>query len=271
MPLPPYSNITFGGSPVHIAEKQGSPTEQWSDAGLQATATLIVPWAHRYLLVDDLLGNARPYPHKSGMYASAASLAPLSTKISADGQCAVYETAEVQVTYGTFETATGPGGPTDVIVYSEELSPNGEFLTLDHTPFVWGAADGDPVKEKEAPGKLILSVDFTQTQYNMASLSISLISKINNTNNAPITAHMLGLTFPTDTLLYAGCSPTRSVTTGGVGKWTVAKKFCYRKDGWNKFWRPGSATVTEGFKEMYRVGSTRYYNFPQTSFADLLI
>lgn len=260
-------------------EVHGSPIESTSRDSFTQTVTLRVPWNKRYAVRDELLfgptGVEGPklYPYHSNptTIATSIGITPDNAKSNNDGGDGL-EYIDALLTVG-FELAeakeTEPGsGLYDFI--SEEFTPTAEFLTIDHNGFLWGSATegvGVPLEAAEAPGKLIIGADYTQTRYNLSSIHSDYLSLIGHTNNAAHTAQLLGVTFAIDTLLFNPPSTNRTIKSNGTGLWTLSSTFTYKPTEWNKFWR----AKEQQFEEMYILGDSRYFNYPQGSFANILV
>jgi hypothetical protein len=264
--------ITF--SSVTCWEMDGSPTEEWSAGGLRASVQLRTAWDDRYDLLEDMLDDAILYPHypDSGSRAVSGSIERLTnSRMMADGQGADYGPgfAVVTVNFEYVEREEGENGD----IYSESIEPNAEFMTLDHNLFVWQPvggfgegeiggseySDGIPLKPAEAPARLLVSLDYQQTQYKMASVPAAYLSLIGYVNAATVTAPIVGLTFPAETLLFHPPKLSRSINVQGTGLWTAQKRFSYKPSGWNKHWHARA----EAYTQYYHKGTeTPYQNYP---------
>ena len=259
---------------VDCHEMNGSPVENWSDeAGLDATVTLKCLWADRYTLVNDLLSNTKVYPHEPSSLARAmsAGITPFSAKVMSDGQGTTYELAVVTVNYRN--VVYDGTDPENIQIFADSLEPNAEFQTLDHTLFEWSPETGPPavaardLKEKEAPGRLLISFDYVQTQYRVPGIPSAYMNLVGHVNDANVASSVLGLTFPTETLLWQPPKPQRSVNTVGDPWWTVTKRMSFKPEGWNKFWDAKEQT----YRRM-RVKDTgvQYDNFPLGDFSGVV-
>lgn len=233
------------------ASRTGSPT---------GAVDLRVPWANRHALMTDLLANSRPWPH--GAYtkpplANSCAIKPFLTTSATDGQTITYDDAIVSVVYNHEAR--------DLV--SETLEPTSDFITLDHRFFRWSAANGEPLKQNEAPGKLRRGLNLSRTLYNVASpLSTQLLTSVGGVNNAEYVSSLLGLTFPIGTLLFTPPNLKITVDTTGTDGFTVAMKFMYRPEGWNKYWRAKSQV----YDTIFIVGGSAYKSYPEVSMSDLL-
>lgn len=231
------------------------------DKGDMYQVTLRCPWANRRSVVDDILGYSRPYPRFSSGDARARTAAIVGDgTFVKDGSLHDPEVALITITYGP--------GPEDVEgnIISETLEPSAEFLTNDHRQFRWSSASGDKLVPEEAPGKLIIGLDYVQTRYNLGSLPVQILLP-GICNNGAWTAQTLGLTFAIETLLYVNSIPNRTITTGGTEGWNMTSRASFRPNGWNKFWR----AKTQSWESMYIAGGAEYKNFPPGDFSDVFI
>ncbi len=226
----------------------------------EASVTLRCAWADRHALVQDLLANQRPWPNGTAVnppLAQRAAIKTFDTAYTVVGQSIIYNTAIVEVNYG-YEARD---------LFSESLEPTADFVTLDHRFFRWIAADGEPLKQGEAPGKLRRGLNFVRTLFNVSPpLSTQLLTAVGGVNNAPYASTSLGLTFPTETLLYTPPNITLTVDTLGSDGYTIAMKFMYRPEEWNKFWH----AKTQDYEEIFLVGGVKYESYPLVDMSDLL-
>lgn len=244
------------------------PVENSSRTSFSATAYLKCPWVNRDAVINDLLINLVLYPRLPlyGARATSCSATFFGGTIQ-DNQLMVPEEAQITVNYTQGQEDDGSGN-----IFSETLEPNAEFITLNHKKFRWGSATGRKVEPEEAPGKLIVGFDYVQTRYNLSALPIEILSP-NVVNDAPVAATLLGLTFPTETLLYVNSVPSRTIDSAGNDKWTMPSRFSYRENGWNKFWNPAAGTNGD-WERIYKsteYGGAQYNNFPLEDISGLLV
>ena len=255
-------NATYAND---IDELKGSPAESGSLSGVEATATILVPWSLRWLIVDDIVGLRRSYPHapSSGSIALSASITPFGASTD-DGQGLTYEKAQIAIKYGQLDGQAIDGG--SGTVYAESLQPSAEFTPLNFKKFRWGSASGEQLLESEAPGKLEVGLDYVQKQYQLSTVPAAVLSTIGNVNSGSQVAAILGLTFPAETLLYTTPTLDRTLDSAGNGKWDLTMAFSYKPNGWNKFWRAD----TQAYDRIYIAGGVQYNNYPLTSSLPLL-
>jgi len=249
-------------SVIPCAEEHGTAQEDWNLEDWEASVTLRCAWSLRHNLVSDLLGNRRPWPF-SGFavrpLAKTARIRPVPSAFVAVGQTIdAYIHALVDVTYSAIED-------TDLI--AESLEPTAEFITLDFNRFRWGAANGDPLLEEEAPGKLRRGLVLNRTLFHVNTpLPITLLTLIGTVNNAPFVSGLLGLTFNTETLLYTPPTMSRTITTAGATAWNMTLKFMFQPETWNFFWR----AKTQSYQSIFLAGGGQYKSYPPADFSDFL-
>jgi hypothetical protein len=234
-----------------------------TEAGFNASVTLLCNWANRDNVVVDLLGNARKYPRftDSQARAKSVSIIPFGGFGINDGSLVVPDHAQLTIGYGLFAEESGEE------IISESIEPSAEFLTQPYKDFRWGSAGGDELQPEEAPGKLIIGFDYVQTRYNLSALPTTVLQP-GMVNNGIATATLLGLIFPIETLLYVNSLPQRTITTAGSAKWTMTSRFSYRQNTWNKFWRAKS----QAWEEMYTYpAGVLYKNYPLGDFSTILV
>ena len=148
------------------------------------------------------------------------------------------------VTYDTVSTS----------LVSEELEPTLDFRVEDYREFQWTAGDdtGVPILEGQAPGRQLFGMKLKRTLYNIATLPPQLLTLVGKCNDSDYTSSFLGLTFPEETLAYIPPTMRRTISSGGAKGWTIALQFKFKEEGWNKYWRAGSAA----YEYMYRVGES---------------
>jgi hypothetical protein len=234
---------------VAYAEELGSPTETRTNNGIEATRILRCDWSDRYDLEAEILaagGEQYPFRSATGLRARSIAIRPANGEIldaSGDPTMASYQQALLTVAYRT--PTTGDAEEVGDALISESLEPWTEFYTLDWSKFRWGATDGPPIKENEAPGRLVRGVDYIFTRHESATIPAAAFSLIGKVNVASVTATLLGVTFGAQTLLYKPPTLQRSITTDGAEAWKIIYRFSYRPEGWNRFWRPETATFVQ--------------------------
>lgn len=265
---------------VAFVEMQGSPKEGASREGFFAVRTLQCDWNDRLQLYRLLMqGIGQPYPHFPMARVRQVDIAPFDGRQRGTGSLASYDKALLTVRYETPQRGSvdasgssgggGGAGSGSGQLVSERLQGGAEFITLpvedgDGNPlFRWSTADGDPLSPAEAPGKIIRTLDYTITRYEIPSIPADAYSLMNTVNESAVTALLLGVTFPAGTLLYQLPEQSRVITTEGVQAWTLTQSFSFRPDGWNKFWRVKTGT----FEPLWSVGlGAEYQNHPPSDF-----
>lgn len=257
MPTPTRWLIDSVGDPLGIAgtidvhEVGGdgaSLTESFGSKGFTASTILRVPWANRYTVMDALITNNSAYPRaiSAGVYATNASSVPAPGQISAEPtheELIVPEYAHITVAYSAGESNGGAGGVTaGGERFTESFEPNGRFQTIGVKKLMWRVATvddtgawGPMLTQEEAPSIPQLAMDYVQTRYGLSAIPVEVL-KPNHANEDDHSATLLGITFPAETLLYVNSQMQRTTGSGGTSKWTMASRFRYQKDGWNKFW-----------------------------------
>lgn len=240
-------------------ELDGYPVETWTKDGLTAVVQFDTSWENRnvippYLLAGGEEGGPRRYPRNSfvNCFVKTVVFRPFGASSELFPGAITYEKARFTVNYGP------PDAGEAIDATSESLEPSAEFITLDHKGLVWGADDGPPLKEAEAPGKLIRTFDYVKTFFGLEELPTSMLTYVGSCNEFEVTAVSLGLTFPAQTLLFNPPTASRTTNSEGEGKWDLTYRLTYRPDTWNKFWRQES----DDFDEIWHAGGTQYFNFP---------
>lgn len=250
-------------SAVTCCEEAGSAREDYNDITgvMSASVTLRCAWVDRHALAQDVIANRRTWP-KGGFVlptAHSASIVPVITPgaVPADGQEVIYGQALVTVNYSSIIA--------DLKVHS--LEPTVRSIKLNYWLFRWGAADGLPLVEEEAPGLLLRGLNLVITEMQVIPpLSPAILTSVGCVNDAPVTSAQLGLTFDTETLLYQAPSVTTTNNTLGQTQCQLVKKFTYQPLGWNKYPR----ALTNSWESIYIAGGDEYKVYPAVSFAGLL-
>lgn len=260
--------------PIEFEELQGSPREFRDFNGFRHVRKLICAWESRHRLLNEfLLGGGQLYPYDSSTLSRAREGVAIpfpgsaidAKGISAPGAIVTYEKALITIVY----LSPRPGDPEDDGAgqfIAERLEPSAEFLTLDHTRFRWGSGAGDHLNEQEAPGRLIKTLDYVFTRFDVDSIPGAALSLLGKVNNQILIANFLGVTFGTETLLFNPPSIERQVDTSGQMKMQIAYRFTYKPEGWNVFWR----SKTRQYEQMFLAGDeTPFDNYELGDFTVL--
>lgn len=251
--------MTIAYSSVACAEEYGTLKEDINNDGTTCSVTLRCAWTARASLINDIVGARRAWPHSSfpvQPIAMQAGVVPAGNYVQ-DGQACAYAEALVTIVYSTLIK--------DLI--TETLEPTAEFLTLDWKNFRWGSGNGDPLLEKEAPGRLYKSLNLVRVMADRTPpFATGLLTQIGNVNGAAYTSSMLGLTFAAETLLFQPPNIQRTVNTAGVQKATITTKFSFKPQGWNKYWR----AATQQWERIFVYNGAEYKNYPLGDFSAFL-
>jgi len=254
-------------------EEQGSPQEQWTETGLNATVVLRTNWADRHLIMADILNSYKGYPNvlaANGNYISFAangSIAPAPSRSDAAvvGQQSLgYEQALLTISYvpsGSLQPAGG-GDPTEV--YSESFEPSAEFITLNARNIYWKPDQTQRV-EKGTVSKLVLSFDYVQTRFRLSSIPNATLTLPGKVNQAAVFSSLLNKNYPPETLLYNAPTLSRQINSLGEGLWTMNTRYSYRENTWNKYWRPDAGEWTS----MYDANGAKYKNYELADFSSV--
>lgn len=248
---------------VSCCEEAGTASEQVGPSITNCSVVLRVPWANRFLLIADLLTNRRAWPYLSGWTnpprANAAGISAWNNTGVTSGQSITYEDALVTVQY-----TNNPA--TDVV--TEQLEPTVEFQTLDYKNFRWGSKAGRVLLEAEAPGRQLRGFNLVRTIHDVAlPLNADLLDLGGTCNEDPYTSTLLGLTFDAETLLFNTPSINRVLKSDGSSKASLVLRFTHKREGWNKFWRPG----TGQYEEIFSIESDSIYkNYPPADYSNYL-
>ncbi len=246
-----------------VSEVQGSLSEIFSEDGITCAVQLLCPYDLRHDVVADIVGAREFWPHGSFTkrpFAVSAGIVPFDAKTSGNGQLLVYEKALVTVNYERKKKDPDQ-------IASESFEGTCEFQTLDHKPFLWTDADGDPLSEAEAPGFQVRGLNIVRTIYNMSSVPAAVLSCMGGVNDEPYVSSLLGMTFPEETMLYHPPSGDKTTDTSGSDGTNLTIRFGIHPVSWNKFWR----SKTNAWERIFdsRTGA-EHKNYPLVDMSSLL-
>lgn len=256
-------------SVIDCSEESHTVRENATENGPTASVQLRCAWLNRAALVADIVGNLKEWPRIPGCkaYAQNAAVIPAPGQSQTDGQGCVYDEALVTVNYLQLKTDGGGGDTVNGQLFSETLEPSAEFTTLDHKKFRWSSEDGDKLEAQEAPGRLLIGMDYVLTRFNVDSVPVAILNNVGTVNQGSVAAQLLGLTFQAETALLMPTTPQRTIDAQGNGKWTLPIRFSIRPQGWNKFWR----AKTQNWESIYKVDGGEYKNYPTSNMAAILL
>jgi hypothetical protein len=259
-----YTSISL---PKGFGELPDSPCEAIGDKGWEATVNLLVPWLSRGLVLDDIVGNMRLYPHLNGKTAAYAisgcskpyqGQASLSTAVR---DTAEYQAAILTIKYGRLSNNQNQKGTE---IYSESLDFSDQHLTMEPIDYQWNH-DGDDTSRaavvRESPVMLVKGFEYTQVRYNQKKVPTTILDLLGSVNSVAYPCQMLGITLPAESMLFDPPKMTRKVTTTGAALWTITYKVSGKLPGWNRFWNPrGKNTSTNAYtgawEYLYPAGSS---------------
>ena len=251
--------MTIVYSAIDCDEVYGTRREAGSiEGGIQASVTLRVSAANKDLLVEDLLFYQREYPNIGATYpprAYQAAITPVYAESPVTGQGYVYDAFDVAVNYTTDPNRT---------LVSESIEPTADFTRLDHRFFRW--ASNTPLTEGESPGLLRRELKLVRKLFQRPYVPTAVISKPGAVHAYPYTSPLLGVTFPTESMLFAPEPVTRTITTAGSAGFDYTLSFLVKPNGWNKYWRPS----TQSWEAIYLPDGTEYKSYPPEDLSALL-
>lgn len=254
---------------IPYAELAGSPTERNESSNLAATMRVKVDWADRYQAQSELLGSN--YPHRTDvpMFCQNVNIDPLPAQALPDGvipnsQLTSYEFAVLTLTFRS-------ANPNDAIeingrFITETLEPTAEFMTLPHEDFAWGSTTGTELTEREAPGRLMVGMDYILSVHQAVSVPMATLTLPGHVNDGVVVAETLGrLAFPQETLLYNSPTVVKTTDIDGNATLQLTYRFTYRPNGWNSWWR----TKSKSYERIFHKETGEYFNFPLGNFLEL--
>lgn len=264
--------MTITYSSVDCCELQDSKREGATITGLTASVTLVVPYTNRFALMFDLLygngGSGKYWPYGGNLVCQnvqAQDGPPGQAQYGTNGQGYDVVLSYVNATYGS--PSANPNQP-DAGNVTENLEPTCEFITLPHTDYFWfNGGDPEWLKPEEAPGKQLRGLNYVRTLSKVSPpLDSAILDLVGKVNASTVTSTSLGLSFPSETLLYKPPSLSRTLPVDPEDTdlaWNITLRFGYKEGGWNKFWR-ASTGIWDEIKCMKT--DAIYKNYPTGDF-----
>jgi len=254
-----------------------------SYAGFEAERLLTCAYADRYILAGEIMIYPDAiYPHVT-CYALAKRcfIEPVMGKVlptSGDQTKALYEKALVHVYYDTKRYREAAG-----VLLAEELAPSMDALPVqlaEGASVTWENS-GDPVTMQYVTHRLNLACEYTLSYYFLAAAPAAMLNLVGFINYNPVQTKMMGLVFPSQTLLYQPGRIQDTVLTNGSVKFHVTHRCAYRPNwtfvggnwvpgGWNYFWNPvgepGDGSGRLGAFEQILIDGKPYRQYIPTTF-----
>lgn len=264
----------------------------------EGKVTLRCPWDKRFDIIENIFANRLVWPYypETEWTPRTFSVKPtpqIRTGVGGEPgqQLNTYLTADVELTFGPVganaapsPSIGSPGGGSDIeALYYETYQPNGEMLKLPpKLPGKWvfrwrqtndiADIDKENLTAEEAPTRLIIGLDYVLRWVGLKEVPEAFFDAPDHVNEHEVHSSA-GKIFAPETLLCQAPVISRTVTTAAAEPlWDVEARFSYRKDGWNKFWSPTTAT----FRSIYKfeppneVVGELYRNFPIYDFGPML-
>lgn len=250
---------------IPFEELSGSPTEEFTEEGFQATRTLKCPWDDRFRLAQRLIGGVtsggvlvRPQAYDRFPMAtvSGVQIRPFARSEIAgeegDEQQATYTEAQLTVRYSTPDARGGPGADEDEQVH-ETVEISKEFMTLPAQRLYWEGGEageqGEAIGEDAAPGILIPMLVWSYTRRQLISLPQAAATLVGHVNSSTLSSTSLGLSFGPETLLYDSIGLVSTRNSAGDRTWDATYKLVARATGWNNFLNPEAGEWQPIFRE----------------------
>lgn len=178
------------------------------------------------------------------------------------------DAAKLTINYSS-ETNQSEGDtpePEERTIIEESLKPNTRIITMPNRKLYWNNDKTNPLKNDEAPGRLIKMVDWEYTILDFPYIPAETILYPGYVNSSAVTSTRLGLTFDAGTLLFGDPTLSRVITSAGIGSWKITYTFSFLAEGWNKIPRAGYDT----FQPFYDEYGVQFYIYPTTNFNNFL-
>lgn len=273
-------NTEYTGGP------EVSPSEHYSSEGFKGTRHLMVAWADRNLLMQQLMGSTigietdgprtlhelpHLYPYNdTGAFVQAVGCRPFgkpvtdASKTSTEARTS-YEWAIVSAEYANYGGNVIDSEQQDLI--EENIEAAGQHLTLSEQQLYWDSGQTDPLNPMEAPQFFQSLFDWVYSRKRVRVIPGAFTSLFGKVNAAGITSVSLGVSFAAETLLYSSFNIRRLITTAGVQAWDLNIRFTYNSSGWNTYRKRG----TQAPAIIYNSGGTQFKPYATGDFLELVV
>ena len=253
----------------------GYPQERITKTDIQVTDKLQCAWEERIMLAKELLGyiaGGTVYPPQEydfgdepirNVYCRDVAIDPLLGIEAGE-----YTKALLTVTYANRSYDEPDSGETTYI--SESIEPASVFMTLDKGGLYWDAGQTTPIKDMEAPQKIIRMGDWIYTKHFAPSIPSWIWTHPGTINAATVKSKELAKTFLKETLLCGNPTLSREITSEGATKWSVTVRITYNPNTWNKFPR-ASADGALAFSTIYDGAGAAKTFYDTSDFGDIVV
>lgn len=253
---------------VDYYEMDGWPRELYSLRGFAAERKLKCAWSDRHTLATQIISygnNVYPYNNSGAVVTHLPRVEGLKRGKQSQGasvSLASYEQAVLIVNYSTYGPATGTT-PTNLLI-TEWTETWSEFKTLNRTEFRWGTGDdAKPLGPGEGPSKIEPGMDYILLYHELNAVPAAVLTQPGTVNSGPVTAYLLGITFPTETILYMGAQINHRITSTGGTAHKVRYRFRYVAHvqkgiarGWNWYWNAAEGEYQQVYDDAGNVKKT---------------
>lgn len=248
-------------------EIPGTLIESLDQDGPKASVDLLCAWTDRWSLITDLLTTPRLWPYSVGgtyfpCYARSASARPVLSWDSVSDQSYNWEFAEVTVNYGVYDLE-------DRVVFSEEMVPGANAITLDPHGFRWGAANGDQLRDEEQVAYQDVVTTWRLTRYRLNAIPSFVYPLFGRCNDSTLVSPSTGQSFAAQRVMLNGWKAEQSrnvIFSGSDGKFDVTVEMLVRANSWNEFIRGNTGQYTK----IYLPSGAQYTPYPPDDFSDIV-
>lgn len=231
---------------VTYAEMQGYPTGRWADGDFYGKRRLKVAWSDASALLEELENTSWPYADGPNLCTPWQAIIKPFPHVRMDGtnSIASYDWAMIDVDY----TTKGPvwNDTLSISVY-ETTSPYTRVHKIKaDSKLYWDATcetgiDYSPICEWHG-------LKYKLTFSGLDSAPTPALDYIRYVNSNDVGTYTLGLSFPAETLMFAGATVDSKFNWGKLARYSVTYNFIYWPAGHNKMFRPGSGFVDVYYK-----------------------
>lgn len=241
--------------------------------GFRAVRRFRVAYANHIGFMSAIIGTQ--FPGYSAVRCTGCDVEPQTDLISGDVEdpstdLEVYDSVFVSAVYESLQAEESSGDGT-LFTYRQSLSA--EFLTVPSRALRW--SDNDKPVSPDAHGAILIpKTEHNITWHKVASPNWSVLSGLRGkVNSGSISIPVIGLSCPTETLLFEGADTSIQVAADGSGLWQVTVKLTEKKInglggsayGWNHAYRDNPAGWVRP------KNSSGDYNYATADFSSLFV
>ena len=235
-------------------EIAGWPREKHVINAFAAERRLRIAWADRYTFLDEIgVYPDNVYPYRTVMDATVTSVRfdPVPRARQAEGATADRATYDGELACRAILNYS-TSGPRGANLITENLRTFRRYFRVNHNLLEW--TGGTALTRDEAPFRSEVGLVYRLRYHNLTNIPANTILLPGYVNTSNTTAYFLGITFPPETLLYAGATVSHVISTAGTTNYDVEHVFYYLSNGGNG-WNYGFRNSTGAYAQIdYKAG-----------------